>query len=102
MSSENKTEFERQYNNFARAYSEAEEKANLIIEGKSQLVPRPSLPYNPTKLGDYGLDFLSFVDPYFVADIKENYEWYMQNQNEVLLNVSYPSKQEKEFLRHME
>lgn len=37
-----------------------------------------------------------------MADIKQNHEWYLQNQNEVLLNVSYPSKQEKEFLRHIE
>ena len=51
---------------------------------------------------EYGLDFLSFVDPHFVADIKENYEWYLLNQNEVLLNVNYPSKLEKEFLRHIE
>ena len=63
---------------------------------------RPGFPYNPTKLHEYGLDFLSFVDPHFVADIKENYEWYLSNQNEVLLNVNYPSKLEKEFLRHIE
>lgn len=51
----------------------------MIIEGKQDLVPRPSHPYNPTKLAEYGLDFLSFVDPYFVADIRENFEWYLQN-----------------------
>ena len=42
------------------------------------------------------------MDPYFVADIRQNMEWYLQNQNEVLLNVNYPSKLEKEFLRHIE
>ena len=47
----------------------------MIIEGKQDLVPRPSHPYNPTKLAEYGLDFLSFVDPYFVADIRENFDF---------------------------
>lgn len=63
---------------------------------------RLDFPYKPTMIHEYGLDFLSFVDPHFVADIKENYEWYLSNQNEVLLNVNYPSKLEKEFLRHIE
>ena len=102
LSIKNKSELERQYSKFTNAYNKAESKADLIIQGKQSLVPRPSLPYNPTKLQEYGLDFLSYVDPYFVADIVENREWYLQKQNEVLLNVSYPSKQEKEFLRHIE
>ena len=102
LSQSNRDELRQQYSKFTEAYKEAELKASLIIEGKKCKVPRPSHPYNPTKLSEYGLDFLSFVDPYFVADIKENQEWYLQNQNEVLLNVSYPSKQEKEFLRHIE
>ena len=63
---------------------------------------RPSEPFEPTRLHEYGQDFLSYVDPHYVADIEQNWEWYLQNQNEVLLNVSYPSKQEKEFLRHIE
>jgi hypothetical protein len=33
-----------------------------------------------------------------VQDIAQNYDWYLENYNEILLNVGYPSKQEKEFL----
>lgn len=102
LNGQNKAEMEKQYQRFANAYRDAEAMASLIIEGKQRLVPRPTFPFNPTRLDDYGLDFLSYVDPYFVADVRENLEWYLQNQNEVLLNVSYPSKQEKEFLRHIE
>ena len=92
----------KQYSKFTRAYKEAESAANLILAGENSLVKRPTFPYNPTKLHEYELDFLSYVDPFYVADIQENQDWYLQNQNEVLLNVSYPSKQEKEFLRHIE
>lgn len=51
------------------------------------------------KTGD---DFLKRIDQRYVADIKENYEWYMQNGSEVLLNINYPSRTEKEFLRQLE
>lgn len=37
-----------------------------------------------------------------MQDIEDNLPWYLQNQNEILLNVNYPSKEEKEFLRHIE
>ena len=50
----------------------------------------------------YGIEFLSHIDPFFVQDIQNNLEWYMENYNEILLNVCYPSKQEKEFLKHVE
>jgi hypothetical protein len=49
-----------------------------------------------------GGDFLKRVDQRYVADIKENYEWYMQNGSEVLLNINYPSRTEKDFLRQLE
>ena len=91
-----------QYGNFTTAYSEAEKKASLIMDGFEDEVPRLSHPFNPTKLQEYGLDFVSYVDPHYIADLRQNYEWYLQNQNEVLLNVNYPSKLEKEFLRHIE
>lgn len=50
----------------------------------------------------YDSEFLAFVDPYFVKDINDNLAWYLSNQHEILMNVNYPSKQEKEFLRHIE
>ena len=27
----------------------------------------------------YDQSFLSYVDPYYVKDIEENYEWYLQS-----------------------
>jgi hypothetical protein len=48
------------------------------------------------------VEFLSYIDPQYVKDIEHNYEWYLENSNEILLNVGYPSKQEKEFLKHIE
>lgn len=51
---------------------------------------------------EQGVEFLSFIDPNYVKDINNNYEWYLENSNEILLNVGYPSKQEKEFLKHIE
>ena len=73
----NESELRKQYANFTSAYKLADEKANLIIQGRKDLAPRLQFPYNPTKLHEYGLDFLSYVDPYFVADVQENYEWYL-------------------------
>jgi predicted DNA-binding ribbon-helix-helix protein len=32
----------------------------------------------------------------------ENYEWYLENTSEIILNSAYPSKLEKEFLKHIE
>jgi hypothetical protein len=46
-----------------------------------------------------GNEFLSRIDQNYVADIKSNYDWYLQNGSEVLLNINYPSRTEKEFLR---
>lgn len=102
MTEHNKNELRRQYTKFTDAYSKADSQASEIIAKSKHEIVRDNFPYNPTKLQDYGLKFLSYVDPFFVADIKENMEWYLQNQNEVLLNVNYPSKLEKEFLRHIE
>jgi 2-oxo-4-hydroxy-4-carboxy--5-ureidoimidazoline (OHCU) decarboxylase len=58
-------------------------------------------------MDEFGLDFLSYIDPKYVKDIKENMEWYLNSYrenpqvceyNEILLNVGYPSKMEREFL----
>lgn len=40
----------------------------------------------------YGQEFLSFIDPSYIKDIKENFDWYLENYNEILLNVGYPSR----------
>jgi hypothetical protein len=53
-------------------------------------------------MSKYGIEFLSKIDPRYVKDIEENREWYLESYNEILLNVGYPSKQEKEFLKHVE
>jgi hypothetical protein len=50
----------------------------------------------------YGLEFLSKIEPRFSQDIWKNLEWYKENYNEILLNVGFPSKLEKDFLRHIE
>lgn len=102
LTQHNRDELRSQYGKFTDAYSKADAVAQEIIEGREHGIVRQNFPYNPTKLQEYGLEFLSYVDPFFVADIKQHMEWYLQNQNEVLLNVNYPSKLEKEFLRHIE
>lgn len=59
----------------------------------------------------FGQGFLSYVDPFFVQDIEANFEWYLNyyreslscaSYNEILLNCNYPSRQEREFLKHVE
>ncbi len=60
---------------------------------------------------DFGLEFLSYVDPKFVKDVNENLDWYLNSfreslhstgYNEILINVGYPSRMEREFLKHVE
>lgn len=46
--------------------------------------------------------FVSRVDHLHALDVKNNYEWYLKNGSEVLLNINYPSRTEKEFLRQLE
>jgi hypothetical protein len=60
------------------------------------------VPYQANQIHKYDDEFLAFVDPYFVKDINDNLSWYMLSQHEILMNVFYPSRQEKEFLRHIE
>jgi hypothetical protein len=65
-------------------------------------IKRDPYPYKQTTIHEHGLDFTSFVDPFYVADLIENRAWYRENQNEVLLNLNYPSRKEKVFLEHIE
>ena len=58
--------------------------------------------YRGDEFEKYGLEFTAYVDPKYAKDIKANIDWYLENHNEILLNVIYPSKQEKEFLKHIE
>lgn len=62
-------------------------------------------------MDEFGLEFLSWVDPKFAKEINENMDWYLNHYresalfsgfNEILLNVGYPSRQEREFLKHVE
>mmetsp|Transcript_26797 Transcript_26797/g.25836 ORF Transcript_26797/g.25836 Transcript_26797/m.25836 type:complete len:123 (+) Transcript_26797:415-783(+) len=59
-------------------------------------------PYNEGDLFAYGQEFLSYIDPRYIQDVRENQEWYLENSNEILLNIGYPSRQEKDFLKHIE
>lgn len=59
-------------------------------------------PYNAQNMLRCGDEFLSRVDQRYVADIRANYDWYLENGSEVLLNINYPSRTEKEFLRQLE
>jgi len=51
---------------------------------------------------EYDQSFLAQVDPGFVKDLQINSDWYLENFNEILLNVGYPSRKEKDFLKHIE
>lgn len=51
---------------------------------------------------EYDQSFLAQVDPGFVKDLLVNSDWYLENFNEILLNVGYPSRMEKDFLKHIE
>jgi hypothetical protein len=53
---------------------------------------RDLVPYRASQLDTYGQEFLGRVDPEFVKDIDENLAWLLSNQNEILMNVHYPSK----------
>ena len=63
---------------------------------------RDTFVYVPEDMDKYGLDFTSRIEPLFVQDFKQNAEWYIENYNEILLNVGHPSKLEKDFLKHIE
>jgi hypothetical protein len=47
-------------------------------------------------------DFVAAIDQKHNHDLKENHEWYMANSYDILMDINYPSKAEKEFLRQLE
>ena len=61
-----------------------------------------TVPYSALNMLKYGQDFLQQIDSRYVKDINQNLDWYLQNSSEILLNVNYPSRTEKEFLRQLE
>ena len=60
----------------------------LMNEVKTQ----DSVAYRADKMLEYDLSFLSHVDPKFAQDINSNHDWYLENYNEILLNINYPSR----------
>ena len=69
---ENREELARQYAKFTESYRKAMAQAQLINdpENPSELqIRRDAFPYKPTTLDQYGLEFISQVDPFYVADI---------------------------------
>jgi len=89
------------------AYKHAFERALAgETEGSAKVVSSESM-----MTDEFGLEFLSYVDPKFVRDVSENSDWYLTSfreslhfsgYNEILLNVGYPSRTEREFLKHVE
>lgn len=51
-----------------------------------------TIAYNSTNLEQYSQDFVSQIDSCYVRDIEQNYDWYQQTSNEVLLNLNCPSR----------
>ena len=93
-----------QFSRFKEAYERA------LSTDLSSWRPDPNV-YSGENLWEFGVEFLSYLDPVFLQDIESNREWYLQSFresqqsadcNEILLNVGYPSRQEKEFLKHLE
>lgn len=60
------------------------------------------MPYSSRDMDEYPLSFISKLDSTLVKEISLNLDLYLKNSSEVLLNVNYPSRTEKEFLRHIE
>ena len=85
---------------FKEAYQKTEEETDdKVISSENMLSP------------EFGLKFLSYVDLSFVKEVTENLDWYLNSFrasqqfigfNEILLNVGYPSRMEREFLKHVE
>ena len=49
--------------------------------------------------------FVSHISQDYCLDIAQNLQWYLQNYTshpEILLNINYPSRTEKEFLKQLE
>lgn len=104
LSTPNREMLTSQFSRFKHAFEKA------LNTDLSTWVPDQNV-YSSENLGDFGIEFLSFLDPVFIQDIEENMDWYLNSFrecpqqsgfNEILLNVGYPSRQEKEFLKHVE
>ena len=103
LGSENRAALVRQF----AAYKQAFERAlSGEVEGPTKVVSSESM-----MTEEFGLEFLSFVDPKFARDVSQNSDWYLTSfresllftgYNEILLNVGYPSRTEREFLKHVE
>jgi len=48
--------------------------------------------YKGEEFYKYSQEFLAYVDPAFIQDMRDNKEWYDENANEFLLNINYPCK----------
>jgi len=59
-------------------------------------------PYSSAYMLDYSDKFVATIDARYTAEIRDHLAWYLENSFELLLNVNYPSRAEKEFLRHVE
>ena len=111
LASLNRDEMIQQFSSLKRVYENA---LQADTSSPSDYISNdPSVPrvISAENMGKFGLDFLQWVDPRFVQDIDKNMDWYLnyyreslQNpeMNEILLNVGYPSKKEREFLKHVE
>jgi len=58
--------------------------------------------YRAEDMENYPQEFLAQISKLQANDLDQNYEWYLENTNEIILNTIYPSKLEKEFLKHIE
>lgn len=83
LSDNNRDQVKSQYTQFIERLTHA----LSTTEARDPFVYRPD-----DMLTAYGTEFLSYLDPLFAQDIKANKEWYLENQNEILLDVGYPSK----------
>lgn len=93
LEASNRDQLRQQYEKLREAYSKS------LSAGS---VKPDSYPYNPDEMEEYGVSFLSYIEPLFVQDYHTNMQWYNEHYNEILLNVSQPSKLEKDFLKHIE
>lgn len=58
--------------------------------------------YRAEDMESYPVEFLGQINKLYAKDMQENYDWYLENTSEIILNSAYPSKLEKEFLKHIE
>ena len=64
-----------QFNRFQKSFETA------LKTDLSLIKPDPNV-YSSENLGDFGLEFLSYIDPVFVQDIDLNRDWYLNSFRE--------------------